>query len=220
MRKFYEDFSDASRVDSGRTIDAVSDPKVFRIKTGDWRAAVRYIPEDGVVWMCRVVRLSKFRREQDAYAQLGAFCDSDVLLPADQERRQARGDQFLTSAVAALQQARVNADNEPFQWWTADAQRPDSTVFRVGRIYAEREVVDSEGEFITRFLLLMTEPPEDVQLRPGWQTLITAHVFPAGEPVDPTWELPPGTNWQRGTEQPFTQQTVEFLDEEEFDLGA
>jgi hypothetical protein len=213
VRKFYDQFSEPARVDSGVPIDAVSDRKVFRIKAGDWRAAVRYMPEDGIKWMCRALSLADFNDEQHAYVEFGNFHRRNVLLPDIAERRLATGDQFVVSAVLALRRARVDADNEPDRWWPADAARPDGSSHRVGRIYVERELVEDEGEYVTRFVLLITAPPGDVEIRTHWREFIAAHIFPTDEPVQPTYELPAGTNLRTG-EMPFMQQTVEVLDED------
>jgi hypothetical protein len=149
-----------------------------------------------------------------AYREFGRLHDSGVLLPSDDERSLARGDHFVVSAISALRQARVNADNDPDTWCRADAPRPDGSFRYVGRLYADREVVESEGEYITRFLLLLRAPPSDVRLRRGWQQLILAHVFESDDPVLPTYDLPPGTQRQAG-EMPFKQESVELLEDED-----
>jgi hypothetical protein len=213
LRKFYEYYSDASRVDDGVALSSVADSKVFRIKAGDWRAAVRYMPDDGVVWMCRVLALAKYSEEARAYAKLGKLHEDGLLLPTDEERRLARADQFLVSAVAAFAQARVNADNEPDRWWDADARRPNETLHHVGRVYVERELDEGQGEYITRFLLLVATAPDDVRLRHDWKEFVTSRAFPGDEPIQMTYELPAGTNLQQN-ELPFMQEAFEFLDEE------
>jgi hypothetical protein len=220
VRKLYEDFSDPARINAGTKLKAVDDPGVFRIKSEGWRAAVRYNADDGVVWLCRALSLAKFHEEDDAYDEFGALHERGQLLPQEEERRLARGDQFLVSAIAALRQARVDADNDPFNWCRAEVARPDGTTYPAGRIYVERELVEEEGEYITRFLLLLRRPPDDVKLRDGWEMLVAAHVLPSGEKINRTYDLPGGTNRQ-SDELPLMQHAVEFLDEAELgDLGA
>jgi hypothetical protein len=214
VRKFYDEFSMAERVDGGVPIGEVKDPKVFRIKAGDWRAAVRYIPDDGTPWMCRALSLAKYHEERDAYVEFGRLETQDRLLPTQKERRLARGDHFIVSSVLALQQARVNADNEPEQWWEAKARRPTGSSQRVGRIYVERELDPDEGAYVTRFVLLVTVPPDDVTLRKEWIEFVGAQIFPTDDPVIPTYELPSGTNLQ-ADELPFAQETIELIDEKE-----
>jgi hypothetical protein len=214
VRKLYDRFSDAASVNTGTRLKKVPDPAVFRIRADGWRAAVRYIPEDGVVWMCRAVSLAKFHEENDAYDQFGEFYKSGELLPTDEERRLARGDQFLVSAIAALRQARVDADNNPQSWHIADARRPHGTVHRAGRILVERELVEDDGEYVTRFLLLLRKPPADVELRTGWEMLVASAVLPSDERISPSYDLPSGTNLQPG-ELPLLQQAIEFIDERE-----
>jgi hypothetical protein len=216
VTKFYKEYSNAARVDNGVPIGQASDPKVFRIKSGDWRAAVKYLADDGVVWMCRALSLAKFQVEDDAYEEFGNIESAGTLLPNAKERRLARGDQFLMSAIQALRQARVNADNEPFEWWPANARRPNGDERYVGRIYVDREPVEEDGAYVTRFLLVVTAPPDDVKLRPDWEELVAARVFPSKERVFRSYELPGGTNLQPG-EVPYQQQTVELIDEAERD---
>jgi len=170
--KFYDTFSGAANVDYGRPIASVNDPKVFRIRAGGWRAAVRYTPEDGVVWLCRALSLAGFHDESDAYNEFGRLFDSGSLLPSEDEQERARGDYFLVGAVLALSQARVNADNHPGQWWAAVATSADGTEHRIGRIYAEREANEA-GDYVTRFILLVASPPSDVTLRADWRELGT-----------------------------------------------
>lgn len=214
VRKFYDEFSAADRVDGGVPIDTVEDPKVFRIKSGDWRAAVRYVPADGVVWMCRALSLANFNDEQHAYVEFGRLYDAGLLLPDDAEQKLARGDHFLVGAVLALSQARVNADNDPRTWWGAYATRPDGRHHRIGRIYAEREL-DEEGEYVTRFLLLVAAPPTDVTVRDDWREFVLHRIFPSDEPIMPAFGgLPAGTN-REPDELPFVQETIELRDEDE-----
>lgn len=221
VRKLYEDFSSPGRINTGTKLKAVDDPAVFRIKSEGWRAAVRYNPDDGVVWLCRALSLAKFHEEDDAYNEFGRLHEVGQLLPQEEERRLARGDQFLVSAIAALQQARVDADNDPMNWFGAQVVRPDGTTYRAGRIYVERELVEEDGEYITRFLLLLRRAPDDVTLRNGWEMLVAAHVLPSGERISAAYQgLPVGTNCQPD-ELPLMQEAVELIDEEELsDLGA
>lgn len=80
ISKFYDTFSGAGNVDYGRPLASVNDPKVFRIRAGGWRAAVRYTPEDGVVWLCRALSLADFHDETDAYDEFGRLFDREFLL--------------------------------------------------------------------------------------------------------------------------------------------
>jgi hypothetical protein len=220
VRKLYEDFSEPARINSGTKLQAVDDPGVFRIKSEGWRAAVRYNADDGVVWLCRALSLARFHAENDAYREFGALHDRGQLLPSEEERRFARGDQFVVGAIAVLRQARVDADNDPFNWHGAEVPRPDGTMHFAGRVYAERELIEQQGEYVTRFLLLVRRAPDDVELRDQWEQLVASQVLTSGEKISDAYDLPGGTN-RRSDELPLMQEAVELLDEEELrDLGA
>lgn len=212
--KFYDTFSGAGNVDRGRPLASVKDPKVFRIRSGGWRAAVRYTPEEGVVWLCRALSLAAFHDESDAYDEFGRLFDIGALLPTDDEQERARADYFLVGAVLALSQARVNADNDPGRWWAAVATRADGSQNRIGRIYAERET-DEAGDYVTRFILLVTSPPSDVTLRPDWREFLLAQILRDDEPIVPAYHgLPAGTDRQ-ANEIPYVQAIIELRDETE-----
>jgi hypothetical protein len=178
------------------------------------RAAVRYTPEDGVVWLCRALSLADFHDESDAYDEFGRLFDNGSLLPSQGEQERARGDYFLVGAVLALSQARVNADNNPGQWWAAVATRANGSESRIGRIYAEGET-DEAGDYVTRFILLVTSPPSDLTLRPDWRAFLLAQILRDDEPIEPAYHgLPAGTDRQ-ADEIPYVQAIIELRDEAE-----
>lgn len=212
LKKFYETYSSPEAVDRGTPISQLEDPKVFRIRQREWRAAVRYFPEDGVQWLCRNVQLSRFHEEGDAYDRLGGLERDGRLLPDGDERKAARSDRFLIAMIVALREARVRADHDPQTWHPARAVR-HADEHQVGRVWVEYDDSDYEATFTTRYMLLVREPPEDVQLRPGWLEFVAAHVFPTDDPVLPAYDgLPSGTRRQ-ANELPLMQETMEMRDE-------
>lgn len=214
LKKFYEVYSAADAVDRGTPISQLEDPKVFRIKRNQWRGAVRYFPEDGTQWLCRNVSLAKYHKEDDAYNRLGELERNDRLLPEPDERRAARGDQFLVAMIVALKQARVRADHDPQEWHAAQATRLGG-VQQVGRVWVEYDESDYEATFTTRYMLLVREPPEDLQLRPDWLAFVAAHIFPTDDPVQPAYEGLPGGTRRHANELPLKQETMEMRDEDE-----
>lgn len=94
LNKFYETYASADAVDRGTRVSQLEDPKIFRIRRGEWRGAVRYFPEDGVQWLCRNVQLSRYHEEDDAYNRLGDLERNGRLLPERDEREAARGDLY------------------------------------------------------------------------------------------------------------------------------
>ncbi len=75
--KFWMDCARVDAVDAGERIRGVEHPKVFRLKAtgpgGSYRGAVWYDHESAVLWLLRVVTLSRFPNEQAAYAQFRTF---------------------------------------------------------------------------------------------------------------------------------------------------
>lgn len=197
-------------MDTGTPIGQVKDPKVFRIRAGDWRAACRYFPDDGVQWLCRALALAKFHVEDDAYVEFGNFEAAGTLLPGEDERRRARGDQFVVDAILALKEAMGAAENQLGVWFQGYVDRPNGESFRIGRaLLVEHEEIDDDGAIVTRYVLLITGPPSDVDMEAGWKELIAAHVFPGDEPVLPPWDgLPVGTH-KAPEELALMQQTLE-----------
>ena len=164
--------------------------------------------------MCRALSLANFNDEQHAYAEFGRLFDGGLLMPSDGEQGRARGDYFIVGAVLALSQARVEADNDPGRWWVADARKADGGRRHIGRIYVERER-DEDGEFVTRFVLLVAAPPAGVDLRDDWREFILARILQSDDPITPAYQgLPAGAHLQPG-EIPFMQETLELRDEME-----
>lgn len=214
LKKFYEVYSSADAVDRGTPIRQLEDPKVFRIRRAEWRGAVRYFPEDGTQWLCRNVSLAKYHEEDDAYNRLGQLERDNRLLPEPDERRTARGDQYLVAMIVALKGARVRADHNPHEWHTAQAKHHDEAL-QVGRVWVEYDESDYEATFTTRYMLLVRDPPKDLVLRSGWLEFVAAHIFPTDDPVEPAYEgLPGGTN-RHTNEFPLKQETMEMRDEDE-----
>lgn len=212
LKKFYEVYSSAAAVDRGTPISQLADPKVFRIKRQEWRGAVRYFPKDGTQWLCRNVSLSKYHEEDDAYDRLGQLERTGRLLPDPDERNLARGDQFLVAMIVALRDARVRADHHAHEWHRAHAKR-DHRMHQVGRVWVEYDESDYEATFTTRYMLLVRQPPEDLQLRPNWLEFVAAHVFPTDDPIQPSYEGLPGGTGRHSDELPLKQETMEMRDE-------
>jgi len=217
LKKFYDTYSSVHAVDRGTPLSQAEDPKVFRIRREEWRAAVRYEPEDGIVWLCRAVSLAKFHREDDAYDRLGELERNGRLLPTPDERAEGRAAQFLVAALQALRVARVRADQNPREWHEAHADRPDGSEHRAGRVWVEYDDIDDEATITTRYMLTVTEPPSDVTMPSGWLEFLVAHVLPSDEPVQRAYtDLPAGTNLQ-SNELPLIQESMETHDEEDED---
>lgn len=213
LKKFYETYSSADAVDRGTPISQLDDPKVFRIRRGQWRGAVRYFPEDGVQWLCRNVSLSRYHEEDDAYDRLGDLERNHRLFPEDDERRAARGDQFLVAMIVALKAARVRADHDPLEWHPAPTMR-NGGVHLVGRVWVEYDDSDYEATFTTRYMLLVREPPGNLQLRPDWLQFVAAHIFPTSDPVQPVYDGLPGNTQCLANELPLMQETIEMREDE------
>jgi hypothetical protein len=212
LKKFYETYLTPEAVDTGVPIDRLVDSKVFRIKSGDWRGAVRYMPDDGVLWLCRALSLAKHHDEHDAYVKFGTLEQNGLLLPNEEERQRARSDQLLISIILALREARVRADHDPRVWCPARCQRLDGSEVSVGRMYVEYDEADDEMLFTYRYLLLIRKPPPGLSLPKGWQQIVAEQVFPTGDPFKATNDLPGGTNI-RPDELPLLQETIELRDD-------
>lgn len=218
LEKFFTEYADATRVDRGKPIQSVSDPKVFRIRERDFRAAVRYDETIGVVWLCRVLRIADFSSEPELYRRFGEFEGNPhsnppkpaVLLPREDERMRAAGEQYLEGVIAALCEARDRAFEDPNSWKTA-TMRPAATskTVDVGRAYAEREKLSGGGEYATRYIVVLQDFPRHLELPGDWRARVIAECFPTDEPVEPAFHaLPAGTNRRHG-EIPLIQRRLE-----------
>jgi hypothetical protein len=219
LRRFFDDLCEEVRVDTGVPIQSVKNSKVFRIREEDERAAVWYDREHGVVWCCRVLSIAAFSDEPTLYRRFGRF-EGDahknppqpaVLLPDEDERRRAGGEQRLENVIAALIAARDAAFTSPQTWQAAVMRDPAGHEVEVGRAYVERERLDNSGEFVTRFVLVLGEWPHHLPRPSDWQRRIVAFCFDADEPVEPAYRgLPSGTVLRVDrNEVPLMQQRLE-----------
>lgn len=217
LRRFFDDLAVEANVDTGTPIQKVRNPKVFRIREQDERAAVWYDSTHGVVWCCRVLAIADFPNEPKLYEHFGRL-EGDtnkrppwpsVLLPSDQERREAGGQQRLESIIVALAAARDTAFASPRTWCPGFIRRPDGEDEQVGRVFVDRDIIDEAGELVTRFILVIDHWPADLPRPADWRARIIAFCFADDEPVMPAFNaLPAGTHLARG-EVPLVQRRLE-----------
>jgi hypothetical protein len=217
LRCFFDDLVDERRVDDGRPIGAVNQSKVFRIREGDKRAAVWYDAEHGVVWLCRALAIADFPDEGALYRHFGRLeghpsrqpLASALLIPDENERREAGGEQHLENTIAALMAARDRAYREPRAWHSATMRTPAGSIAGVGRAYVDRQALDASGELVTRFIIVLDEWPACLPRPADWRSRITASCFADDEDVMRAyWGLPVGTGLRPG-EVPLVQERLE-----------
>lgn len=207
LRKFWDHYSKSENLDRGTPISQLEHSKVFRIKAGVERAATWYDAASGVIWLLRVLSLSKFPNEDALYDHFGSLERRDQLMPSGHEVQLARGQQYFINARAALADAMAAAQTHPGRWSRASIERPNGEVVEVGRAYVEQS-----EELAARYLIVpqYDQHPEDIRMPRAWLESVAAKCFPEDEWIEEIYrDLPPGADVQEGREHSLRQIRVE-----------
>lgn len=206
LAKFWNSCGKPEAIDRGELLREVRHPSVFRIRVGDWRAAVWFDHTSAVLWLLRALALARYPNENTLYTEFGRFEARGQLLPSSEERIVARAEQHLTSIIVALLAATRDAYEDVGAWMTATTTRPNGKRVPVGRV-----CVLMDEEIVTHFVLLREEAVIRPDLTPPteWREALFAGIFASDEAVEPAYgSLPPGTS-RRPSEIPLVQYRAE-----------
>lgn len=207
LQKFWERYSSPANIDRGTPISQLRHPKIFRLKAGQARAATWYDGDSGVVWLLRVLSLSKFHNENALYDHFGELENRSQLMPSMPELQLARGQQYFVNMRAILAATMESAIEHPKSWQQASIERPSGEVNDIGRAY-----VELNDELTTRYLIVPRygEHPRDIRLPRAWLEAVAAKCFPDDERIDERYhDLPPGANVHQEHEHSLVQVRLE-----------
>lgn len=206
IAKFWDVARHPETIDRGETIRQVRHPRVFRIKAGDWRAAVWFDHDSAVYWMLRALALAKYSREDQLYSEFAELEKRRQLLPSTEELLVAQGEQYLASAIWALGDAVASAYGSPGEWCRASLVRPSGDQVRLGRVH-----VDVDDEIVTQHLVISLPAfsRSDLLVPSSWREVLFGTLFAADEPIMPVaYGLPEGETL-RSDEVALTQVRAE-----------
>ena len=212
LRKFIGTFTDPAAIDDGVPLAQMRGRGLYRIRAGDWRGAVWADTSNGVVWLCRAVRLANYPSEAAAYDALEAI-GHDGIFPGEAESSDAQRDQFVAQALRAMRDAMQEAHELPNSWQPARMRGPGEGKDEgkiIGRAYVE-EIEVGDEVLTDRFVITVTRAPEGVMPHEEWVKLVMARVFlPQEGEVDfvgPS-SLPPGHELRPGPEIALAQNAL------------
>jgi hypothetical protein len=201
LAKFWADCSHPEAVDAGVPLQGVAHPKVFRIRAngaqGSFRAAVWFDDQSSTLWLLRVVRLSDFASEEDAYAAFPTFERHGVLFPSEDERLAARQDALLANVVHSFNVATRRAFDASGSWALAQFRDTSRRLTAVGRVRVD---IDADELIARQYLVIGVDSKLANELSPWWRQSILGYSFPPDELNEaplPAYELPVGTQLQR-----------------------